>query len=92
MLLQTVVDSYRDFDVTPTASHEAREPLFTPADSLNKSKQKMMLEDEEKNKAQTNAKIVKMVQIILILGIPLIFLIFSVLYWLAGVAVFTGWV
>ena len=87
--MQTVIDSYRDFDVTQTASHEARESLFTPVDSFNKSNQKLIL--EEKSKAQNNARIVRRVQMILILGIPLIFLVFSVLYWLVGFAVHYGW-
>ena len=88
--MQTVIDSYRDFDVTQTASHETRESLFTPVDSFNKSNQKLIL--EEKSKAQNNARIVRRVQMILILGIPLIFLVFSVLYWLVGFAVHYGWV
>ena len=88
-MLQTVIDSYRDFDVMQTASHEAREPLFTPVDSFNKSKQKLILEKEIKT--QKDARIVKMAQIILILGIPLMFLVFSVLYWLVGFAVHYGW-
>ena len=87
--MQTVIDSYRDFDVTPTASHEARESLFTPVDSFNKSNQKLIL--EEKSKAQNNGRIVRRVQMILIMGIPLIFLVFSVLYWLVGVAIHYGW-
>ena len=85
-MLQTVIDSYRDFDVMQTASHEAREPLFTPVDSFNK---KLIL--EKNSNAQKNARIVKMVQIILILGIPLMFLVFSVLYWLVGFAAHYGW-
>ena len=88
-MLQTVIDSYRDFDVMQTASHEAREPLFTPVDSFNKSKQKLILEKNSND--QKNARIVKMVQIILILGIPLMFLVFSVLYWLVGFAAHYGW-
>ena len=88
-MLQTVIDSYRDFDVMQTASHEAREPLFTPVDSFNKSNQKLIL--EQQNKTQKNARIVRSVQIILILGIPMIFLVFSVIYWLIGFAVHYGW-
>ena len=88
-MLQTVIDSYRDFDVMQTASHEAREPFFTPVDSFNKSKQKLIL--EKNSNAQKNARIVKMVQIILILGIPLMFLVFSVLYWLVGFTAHYGW-
>ena len=89
VLLQTVIDSYRDFDVLPTASHDAREPLFTPVDSFDKNKEKLILEDT--NKANNNAKIVKMVQIILILGIPFMFLVFSVFYWLVGFTIYYGW-
>ena len=88
-MLQTVIDSYRDFDVLPTASHDAREPLFTPVDSFDKNKEKLILEDS--NKANNNAKIVKMVQIILILGIPFMFLVFSVFYWLVGFTIYFGW-
>ena len=87
--MQTVIESYRDFDVTPTASHEARESLFTPVDSFNKSNQKLIL--EEKSKAQNNGRIVRRAQMILILGIPLLFLVFSVLYWLVGFAIHYGW-
>ena len=74
VLLQTLADSYR----IKERSNENSKKFFDTRESMKKNIQNVYSDD------YYDPKTVSVIKIVLFVGIPSIFLLFSVIYWLVG--------